>query len=98
MNNVQSLRPQYAAGTAPLYADDAPMPLVFLPAAGYRDYNTGEVLGVGTIGNYWSGNGFAPTTTSYNMNFTNTKVDAGANSARAHGYSVRCVRIVPDGI
>ena len=59
-----------------------------LPAAGYRDFSNGSILGVGTNGYNWSST--IITTSSRCQSFSNT---AGIGSyARAYGFSVRCIK------
>ena len=64
--------------------------LLFLPAAGYRRNDNGQLNNRGNGGYYWSttqsgGNG-------YGMWFNNgNNVNAGALSNPANGFSVRCV-------
>jgi len=63
---------------------------LFLPAAGARWSNKGEVLGTGTDGYYWSS-----TKTNYNLysHLLHIRNDHGhvSSSHRAGGFSVRCV-------
>ena len=74
--------------------------LLFLPAAGFRDCNTYELLRVGADGNYWSSrinNDGTPNMGKYGyaLNFS-----ADLNSPPyyeesycQYGYSVRCVKL-----
>jgi hypothetical protein len=71
----------------------APNPLMFLPAAGYRDYqNTSNVpvreTGIG--GYYWSS--VVSSYYSYSMDFTSSLVKVQVNGSRAYGRSVRCIK------
>jgi uncharacterized protein (TIGR02145 family) len=72
-----------------LLADNAPEPLLFLPAGGIRLYNDGDVGYTGSDGCYWSSvvNG----TNSYYMGFYGSYVNATNDDSRAGGMSVRCV-------
>jgi hypothetical protein len=71
-----------------LHDDDAPEPLLFLPAAGHRYCYDGVVTGVGTTGFYWSS-----TINSYALYIiSNTVQTTYANPDIAHGFSVRCVK------
>jgi uncharacterized protein (TIGR02145 family) len=63
--------------------------LLFLPAAGYRNYNNGSANNVGSNGNYWSSS--VNSTNAYNMNFNSGNVNPNNNNNRANGFSVRCV-------
>jgi uncharacterized protein (TIGR02145 family) len=67
----------------------APDPLLYLPAAGCRNYYDGSVFNTGSDGYYWSstvngGNG------RY-LFFVSSYVNANGNGYRANGFSVRCV-------
>ena len=64
------------------------VPQVFLPAAGCRNYSTGEAVGRGTDGYYWSSrpgsHGIALCINSERAHMI--------SQYRAYGYSVRCVQ------
>jgi hypothetical protein len=78
-----------ATGKTNLLADNAPEPLLFLPAGGIRDYNDGGVRYTGSDGYYWSS--VVSGTYSYYMTFTSSSVSANTRNNRASGLSVRCV-------
>jgi uncharacterized protein (TIGR02145 family) len=65
---------------------------VFLPAAGFRNYSNGALTYGGSYGYYWSST-YNNTANTYSLSFYNTHVYAGSNgnSARADGFSVRCI-------
>jgi len=67
----------------------APNPLLFLPAAGFRNCNTGNIDNVGTRGDYWS----STVVSSYSnrLYISSSFVTAYGNNTRAVGSSVRCV-------
>ena len=75
--------------TSDLTASDAPNPLLFLPAAGYRHHIDGYVKYVGTIGHYWSTT--VSGTFSYYLNFMSSYMKVSDSNHRANGFSVRCV-------
>jgi hypothetical protein len=79
----------YKTGVSPLYAENAPVPLLFLPAAGYRYYYDGSALDVGSYGGYWSSS--VNSTSAYYLNFNSGFVYPNTSSNRAYGLSVRCV-------
>ena len=66
---------------------------LFLPAAGLRNNNSGELAGASSNGYYWSsspyygGNSYAGS-----LYFYSGHVYPLLNSNRAYGFSVRCVR------
>jgi uncharacterized protein (TIGR02145 family) len=64
---------------------------IFLPAAGYRGYNTGVLLSVGTQGYYW--NSSVSAVYSYSASdlfFESTRIGVGS-AYRAMAHSIRCV-------
>ena len=61
---------------------------LFLPAAGYRNYNNGGLNNVGSNGNYWSSTVSGTSARSLYFNIFN--VGMGSYN-RALGFSVRCV-------
>jgi hypothetical protein len=83
--------------TADLTADSAPTPLIFLPAAGYRDGN-GYNLTTYAQGDYWSSTG----TLSYGsfaLQFDATTINEVRRTAwvRSIGCSVRCIKNLSGG-
>lgn len=66
---------------------------LFLPAAGLRNCNSGELANTSSNGYYWSsspyygGYGYAG-----NLNFNSGNVNPLNNNNRAYGFSVRCVQ------
>jgi len=64
---------------------------IFLPAAGVRESNNGEVVSVNMIGIYWSGNVLSQYTEPYVLTFMDTEVGIFLLDSRAHGVNVRCV-------
>ncbi|MDR0427672.1 MAG: fibrobacter succinogenes major paralogous domain-containing protein [Dysgonamonadaceae bacterium] len=85
--------------TGDLTTDTAPEPLIFLPAGGWRDLNSGDVRESGTLGQYWS-SVVIDDGDSYFLYFDNFSYTDGrtpgvqaANPAtgRAYGLSVRCI-------
>jgi hypothetical protein len=83
------------AGTIPsLHADGAPDPLLFLPAAGNRQSNSGMLYGAGSLVQYWSSTGIVSrfnTTYSYVMDFVRMALNPAEDYGSAAGFSVRCV-------
>ena len=63
--------------------------VLFLPAAGYFNYNNKTVNNAGSNGNYWSSteNG---SDNAYNLNFNSGNQNVNNNN-RKYGYSVRAV-------
>ena len=76
---------------ASTYADDVPQ--IFLPTAGYRNYNKdGVTYARGRYGYYWSSS-TDDRRYAYSVNFSNSGVDRNfIQFRRANGYSVRCVQ------
>ncbi|MDR1591555.1 MAG: fibrobacter succinogenes major paralogous domain-containing protein [Prevotellaceae bacterium] len=74
--------------TKSLHDVDAPEPLLFLPAGGYRHCLNGSILDVGKTGFYWHStvNVYAAAI-SYNLVIT-----TAASPYLGHGFSVRCVK------
>jgi len=64
--------------------------VLYLPAAGIRDYSNGTPGGTGNNGSYWSStvNGIG----AYSLDFSSNSVGPGNGNARAYGFSVRCVK------
>jgi hypothetical protein len=75
--------------TKPLTAEDAPEPLMFLPAAGVRGID-GSVSDVGNKGQYWSST-VNTVERSWILNFISADVSAAQHNAMASGLSVRCL-------
>ena len=73
-----------------LTAPAAPEPLLFLPAAGYRNYGGGSVNGSGSGGYYWSST-VLDADRAWDMLFSSSTVNAGYSNYRAHGVSLRCL-------
>jgi uncharacterized protein (TIGR02145 family) len=64
---------------------------VFLPAAGYRTYNSGALGNLGYFGNYWSST-YYNLYYSYDLGFGSSRVTANdIDDYKAYGFSVRCV-------
>ncbi|MDR1591711.1 MAG: fibrobacter succinogenes major paralogous domain-containing protein [Prevotellaceae bacterium] len=71
-----------------LHDDDAPEPLLFLPAAGYRHCIGSDIRQVGFYGFYWNS-----TASVYGTQiFSNGVQTTSANLDLGHGFSVRCVK------
>jgi len=78
------------SGTS-LISGDAPIPLLFLPATGFRD-SSGPRTDVNVCGTYWSSTIGWMENCSFNLIFGNTFVSAADAGYRANGASVRCVK------
>ncbi|MDR1742524.1 MAG: fibrobacter succinogenes major paralogous domain-containing protein, partial [Dysgonamonadaceae bacterium] len=76
----------------------APEPLMFLPAAGFRDRDTGKVSQNESQSNYYWTSTVSDNTLSSSMYFDHSRIYSGSGSARAHGASVRCVKELPNSI
>jgi hypothetical protein len=72
-----------------LHSDAAPEPLLFLPAAGYRNLNSSTLEYTGSKVYYWSS--AVNSTGAYHLYFTSSYVNPSSNSNRAYGSSIRCV-------
>ncbi|MDR1591640.1 MAG: hypothetical protein LBS16_01975 [Prevotellaceae bacterium] len=81
--------PNYANNT--LYASTAPEPLLFFPAAGVRDYETGNVITYGYDGQYWSSTVESSEVYSIYISYGGG-VQSDYYFTRAYGSSVRCVK------
>ncbi len=68
---------------------------VFLPAAGYYDYNNGaiQVFGVGTSGYYWSSSWNSDNSNPYCLWFEATEFSASSTQEKTRGQSVRLVQV-----
>lgn len=65
---------------------------LMLPAAGYRDPNTGSLSIRGNSGYYWSSTE-SSTTYSYDLNLINVYIRiAGGGTDRKTGFSVKCIK------
>jgi hypothetical protein len=73
-----------------LYDADAPEPVLFLPAAGYRSSADALLYHAGANGTYWFSS-FYPTIQSHFTSFTNTGM-LDSHHDRAMGHSIRCVK------
>jgi len=67
------------------------VPTLFLPAAGYRVSNYGEIYEVGTGGYYWSTSVTVSDTNAYSLSFNSSAVNPNNNNGRANAFSVRCI-------
>jgi hypothetical protein len=79
--------------TKPLWAEDAPEPLLFLPAAGYRTGYGGSIQSAGNAGSYWSSTvDDEEAAKAKRMYFSNSAVNPGGlGNGRAFGFNIRCV-------
>ena len=67
--------------------------LLRLPAAGYRNNDSGQLNNVGSNGNYWSSSPYSSSSNNAgNLNFNSSSVNPLNNNNRANGRSVRCVQ------
>jgi hypothetical protein len=71
------------------FTDKATGASIFLPAAGYRDYDAGSLYYVGLNGYYWSSTGDG-SYDAYSLYFDSGSAYLG-NSGRRYGLSVRPV-------
>jgi hypothetical protein len=78
----------YKDGSLKLYDWGAPVPLLFLPAAGKRNATDGMITSSGETGYYWSSSVYGKN--AYGFNFNNGLVQSDGYY-RAFGFSVRCV-------
>ena len=66
---------------------------LFLPAAGLRGYNSGELAYASSYGYYWSSSpGYGGDSNAGSLYFYSGYVGPLDNGNRAYGFSVRCVR------
>ena len=79
------------AGTAGgfLIKPDGVTTTLFLPAAGYRIFNNGQLYYPGGYGLYWSATAYG--NFSFNLTFISGNVIPANFGNRAYGFSVRCV-------
>ena len=68
---------------------NSPTPTLFLPAAGFRYFVDGDMLGTGLRGDYWSSNN--STIYGYSTMFSNENVNPAFILIRSYGLSIRCV-------
>jgi hypothetical protein len=81
----------YKNGVLSLHEEDAPEPLLFLPAAGYRSSHTyGDLHNVGVHGAYWSS--MVSEIDAYSLHIEYGSVSGASTGNRAVGFSVRCVK------
>jgi hypothetical protein len=81
----------YRNGTNSLFDTDAPDPVLFLPAAGRRNYYNGNLEHLNS-GRYWSSTMyFESIGYSFFLSFNHSGVDASDYIGRAFGFSVRCI-------
>lgn len=66
---------------------------LFLPAAGLRNSNSGELASTSSNGYYWSSSpNYGGNLNAGNLYFYSGNVYPLSNNGRANGFSVRCVR------
>jgi len=65
-------------------------PTLFLPAAGYRLYNSGAIISENTVGYYWTST-VNNVNYSYAMYIGGSTLNASSNGLHAGCYSIRCV-------
>ncbi|MFA6677896.1 MAG: hypothetical protein WCS34_09985 [Bacteroidales bacterium] len=63
----------------------------FYPAAGRRNYKSGDINKVGEYCHIWSGTPYL-NTRAYSLLFTSTFYNLNSRGKRAYGFSVRCVK------
>ena len=71
------------------FTDKATNASIFLPAAGYRYYNAGELYYAGSVGIYWNSTQYG-SFYAYNLRFSNFGAD-WSYYLRRYGFSVRSV-------
>jgi len=86
-----------AATPLSLAASGAPMPIVFLPAAGSRGNTSTSTTptNVGVTGRYWTSTISSTEAMALGFSATGTDLSLSSGWSRANGYSVRCVQITP---
>jgi hypothetical protein len=72
----------------PLYEDDAPEPLIFLPGTGYRNHSGGSTPYIGH-GHYWSST--VSGTDARLLSFSGLQVRISDTNYRVYGMNIRCV-------
>ena len=80
--------------TGEKFTDKATGNNIFLPAAGYRNYNDGALVQVGSYGSYWSSAQY-DSSNAYSMDFLSSQIKWN-NSSRNYVSSVRSVNTVID--
>jgi len=80
----------FADKTSDLTASTAPQPFLFLPAAGSRSSNIGNVGYVGEAGNYWSSSLNSSSSALYFYS-SSGNVTTNYGYGRSMGFSIRCV-------
>ena len=66
---------------------------LFLPAAGLRNFNSGELAYTSSFGCYWTSlPGYGSNNYAGSLYFYSGNVNPLSNNYRANGFSVRCVR------
>ena len=66
---------------------------LFMPAAGLRNINSGELACTSSSGYYWSSSPYyGGNNNAGNLNFNSGNVNPLNSNNRAYGFSVRCVR------
>jgi uncharacterized protein (TIGR02145 family) len=63
---------------------------LFLPATGYRSYNSGNSAEEGLMGAYWSGS--IGGSNASNTIISSTTVTPGSSGIRSFGYAIRCIK------
>lgn len=63
----------------------------FIPASGYRDLTTGNLINVGNNGGYWMSSPSLVLASSYSLTFGSGNFINNLAQPRALGFSVRCV-------
>ena len=70
-----------------------------MPFAGYRDYESSNVMSQGSYGNYWSSTKDSSSSNySYTFGSTTTTWSTDYSITRANGYSVRCFKNTPNSL
>jgi hypothetical protein len=83
----------YKNGTLPLYGVNAPEPLMFLPANGYRFHTIGEQYRIGQFGCYWSATkADISTDRIHSFDFSDGYLQFGNGGFPADGKAVRCIK------
>lgn len=72
------------------FTDKSTGNFLFLPASGYRKYNSGELSSTGSFGYYWCSKSYL-STYAYNFILSSSNVNWRQNTPRATGLSVRPV-------
>ena len=64
---------------------------IWYPAAGRLDYNSGNLLSVGSVGQWWSTNTYSPEAAILQIHYLGL-VHTNGDAYRAEGESVRCLK------